>query len=248
MHNPFFKNMLIYRFSRDFNIDIDSLDKKLELFRFSPCGSQDMAKSGWFSPLVQYSDVLYHAVNNQLLLVIRREEKIIPKQTIADEINKKVSTLEREQGRRLKKTEKDSIRDEVLHSLLPRAFTKNSLVRIWINTAAGFIVVDTSSIKRAEDSLALLRKTLGSLPVVPLTMENPIELTLTEWVRSEAAPSGFSIGDEAVLKAILEDGGTGRFKKQDLACDEILTHIEAGKVVTQISMEWQQRISFTLSC
>ncbi|EBX4849993.1 recombination-associated protein RdgC, partial [Salmonella enterica subsp. enterica serovar Enteritidis] len=218
MHNPFFKNMLIYRFSRDFNIDIDSLDKKLELFRFSPCGSQDMAKSGWFSPLVQYSDVLYHAVNNQLLLVIRREEKIIPKQTIADEINKKVSTLEREQGRRLKKTEKDSIRDEVLHSLLPRAFTKNSLVRIWINTAAGFIVVDTSSIKRAEDSLALLRKTLGSLPVVPLTMENPIELTLTEWVRSEAAPSGFSIGDEAVLKAILEDGGTGRFKKQDLAC------------------------------
>ncbi|ENC5318523.1 TPA: recombination-associated protein RdgC, partial [Salmonella enterica subsp. enterica serovar Enteritidis] len=43
MHNPFFKNMLIYRFSRDFNIDIDSLDKKLELFRFSPCGSQDMA-------------------------------------------------------------------------------------------------------------------------------------------------------------------------------------------------------------
>lgn len=248
MHNPFFKNMLIYRFSRDFNIDIDSLDKKLELFRFSPCGSQDMAKSGWFSPLVQYSDVLYHAVNNQLLLVIRREEKIIPKQTIADEINKKVSTLEREQGRRLKKTEKDSIRDEVLHSLLPRAFTKNSLVRIWINTAAGFIVVDTSSIKRAEDSLALLRKTLGSLPVVPLTMENPIELTLTEWVRSEAAPSGFSIGDEAVLKAILEDGGTGRFKKQDLACDEILTHIEAGKVVTQISMAWQQRISFTLSC
>ncbi|EBD5794962.1 recombination-associated protein RdgC [Salmonella enterica] len=248
MHNPFFKNMLIYRFSRDFNIDIDSLDKKLELFRFSPCGSQDMAKSGWFSPLVQYSDVLYHAVNNQLLLVIRREEKIIPKQTIADEINKKVSTLEQEQGRRLKKTEKDSIRDEVLHSLLPRAFTKNSLVRIWINTAAGFIVVDTSSIKRAEDSLALLRKTLGSLPVVPLTMENPIELTLTEWVRSEAAPSGFSIGDEAVLKAILEDGGTGQFKKQDLACDEILTHIEAGKVVTQISIEWQQRISFTLSC
>ncbi|MCD3104859.1 hypothetical protein GFK09_21730, partial [Salmonella enterica subsp. enterica serovar Enteritidis] len=28
----------------------------------------------------------------QLLLVIRREEKIIPKQTIADEINKKAST------------------------------------------------------------------------------------------------------------------------------------------------------------
>lgn len=53
-------------------------------------------------------------------------------------------------------------------------------------------------------------------------MENPIELTLTEWVRSEAAPSGFSIGDEAVLKAILEDGGTGRFKSRILPAMKFL--------------------------
>lgn len=251
MINAFFKNALIYRLSREMmlvqNGNTETLATQLETFRFSPCGSQDMAKTGWVSPFGEVSDRLFHLAGGHLLLSIRREEKIIPKQTIADELKKKVSRLEQEQGRRLKKTEKDSIRDEVLHSLLPRAFTKNSLVRIWVNTAAGLIVIDTSSARRAEDSLALLRKTLGSLPVVPLTMENPIELTLTEWVRSGTAPAGFSIGDEAVLKAILEDGGTGRFKKQDLACDEILNHIEAGKVVTQISMDWQQRISFTLS-
>jgi recombination associated protein RdgC len=28
-------------------------------------------------------------------------------------------------------------------------------------------------------------------------MENPIELTLTEWVRSGAAPQGFQLLDEA---------------------------------------------------
>lgn len=107
----------------------------------------------------------------------------------------------------------------MLHSLLPRAFTRSSTIRIWLNLSAALVMVDTSSARRAEDSLALLRKTLGSLPVVPLTMETPVELTLTEWVRGSGAPSSFALGNEAELKAILEDGGIGRFKKQELSSD-----------------------------
>ncbi|HBU6158999.1 TPA: recombination-associated protein RdgC, partial [Escherichia coli] len=78
------------------------------------------------------------------------------------------------------------------------------------------------------------------------TMETPIELTMTDWVRSGSAPAGFGLGDEAELKAILEDGGIGRFKKQTLVSDEIHVHLEAGKVVTKLSIDWQQRIQFVL--
>lgn len=127
----------------------------------------------------------------------------------------------------------------MLHSLLPRAFVKNSRTQLWIDITNGLIVVDASSAKRAEDALALLRKSLGSLPVVPLTT--------TEWVRSGNAPTGFTMGDSAELKAILTDGGVARVKKQDLTSDEIATHIEAGKVVTKLALDWQQRVTFTLT-
>ena len=42
--------------------------------------------------------------------------------------------LEAEQARKLKKTEKDSLKDEVLHSLLPRAFSRFSQTMMWIDT------------------------------------------------------------------------------------------------------------------
>lgn len=237
-----FKNALIYRLSR--NVDLSGMEEKLAAFAFTPCGSQDMAKTGWVAPI---GDALVHTVNGQHLLVVQREEKILPREVIQTELNKKVAKLEAEQHRRLKKSEKDALKDEVRHSLVPRAFSKHHKTQIWINEEAGLIVVDAASAKRAEDTLALLRKSLGSLPVVPLTMENPIELTVTEWVRSGQPPAGFVLQDEAELKAVLEEGGIIRCKKQDLVGNEIATNLQAGKLVTKLALSWQDRIDLVLS-
>ncbi|OCJ42219.1 recombination-associated protein RdgC [Serratia sp. 14-2641] len=242
-----FKNLMVYRLSRDVALTADEMEKQLSAFAFTPCGSQDMAKTGWVSPMGSHSDALTHAVNGQIMICARKEEKILPSPVLKQELQAKIEKLEGEQHRKLKKTEKDSLKDEVLHSLLPRAFSRFNQTYMWIDTVNGLIMVDAASAKRAEDMLALLRKSLGSLPVVPLTMESPIELTLTEWVRSGELPAGFIIQDEAELKAILEEGGVIRCKKQNLISDEIAVHIEAGKLVTKLAVDWQERIQLVLA-
>ncbi|WP_130834192.1 recombination-associated protein RdgC [[Erwinia] mediterraneensis] len=242
-----FKNMMVYRLNRDIPLSADEMEKQLAAFTFSPCGSQDMAKTGWVAPMGNRSDALTHLNNGQILICARKEEKILPTPVVKQALEAKIEKLEAEQSRKLKKTEKDALKDEILHSLLPRAFSRFSQTNLWIDSNNGLIMVDCASAKKAEDTLALLRKSLGSLPVVPLTLEKPIELTLTEWVRSGDLPAGFALMDEAELKAILEDGGVVRCKKQDLVCDEIATHIEAGKQVTKLALDWQERIQFILS-
>ena len=238
---------MVYRLSREVSLSADEMEKQLSSLSFTPCGSQDMVKTGWVSPMGSHSDAFTHTVNGQIVICARKEEKILPSPVIKQELQAKIERLEGEQHRKLKKTEKDSLKDEVLHSLLPRAFSRFNQTFLWIDTVNDLIMVDAASAKRAEDTLALLRKSLGSLPVVPLTLENPIELTLTEWVRSKELPAGFTLMDEAELKAILEDGGVIRCKKQDLFSDEIAVHIEAGKLVTKLALDWQERVQLVLS-
>ncbi|ART81046.1 recombination-associated protein RdgC [Oceanisphaera avium] len=242
-----FKNLQIYRFTRPFDVSVEDLEKQLEALPFTPCGSQEQSKFGWVAPLGKQGQAITHVAGEQILLCAKKEDKMLPGSVINDMVAEKVETIELEQGRALKKKEKDAIKEEIIVDLLPRAFSRFQQTFAWINPQDGFIAVDASSAKRAEDLLALLRKSIGSLPVVPLAMTTPPELTLTEWLKDGTAPAGFALEDEVELRSALEHGGIIRAKQHDLLSEEIKVHLEADKLVTKLALNWAETVSFILS-
>ncbi|HIF5505098.1 TPA: recombination-associated protein RdgC, partial [Pasteurella multocida] len=150
------------------------------------------------------------------------------------------------ENRKLKKVEKQALKDDVVSMLLPRAFSKNQQTALWIDTENQLIYVDAASSKRAEDALALLRKSLGSLPVVPLSFANEPSVIMTDWINKDQTPAWLMPLEEAELTGS-QDSGIIRCKQQNLESDEIQTLLNAGKFITKLSLAWEERLSFILN-
>lgn len=235
-----FKNVMIYRLTK--KIDWNELQPKLQANQFFPCQQSDMSRFGWISPL-KGSELLHFSANNQILLVAHKEEKILPAAVVKKALDQRIEELEQKQQRKLQKVEKQALKDDVIANLLPRAFSKYQHTALWIDSDNQLIYVDASSSKRAEDSLALLRKSLGSLPVVPLAFANDPCLVMTDWIKQDNLPQWLISLDEAELKGE-DEQAIIRCKNQPLDSEEILTALSAGKQVTKLALEWENHLSF----
>ncbi len=238
-----FKNAIIYRLTKQLDWSTEKLQETLQQCAYRPCDKSDMSKFGWTNP-IHGSELLYHAAKNKILLVAQKEEKILPAHVVNNALNKRVTELEKKEERKLKKVEKLSLKDDVIATLVQQAFSKYKQTALFIDVEKGLIYIDASSDKQSEDVLALLRKTLGSLPVVPLAFAKEPSLVMTTWLNDE--PTWLVLLEEAEFTGTTESGLI-KCKNQDLNSEEIDKMLESDKVITKLSLEWEDNLSFILN-
>lgn len=242
-----FKNLLVYRLTQDIPFDPAALELALKSKPARACASQEVTTYGFIAPFGKGDDApLIHQSGEFLLLATRKEERILPGSVVRDAVKEKIEEIETEQSRKVYKKERDQIKDEIIQAFLPRAFIRRSSTFAAIAPKLGLILVNTASPKKAEDVLSTLREVMGSLPVRPLTVKLSPTATMTEWLTTQKAAEGFFVLDECELRDTHEDGGIVRCKRQDLTTEEIATHLGIGKVATQLSLAWQDKLSFML--
>lgn len=241
-----FSNLYFFKFNKPFDTSQDELEKSLAALKFTPCGTLDMSKMGWTSALGHNSEAFCHAVGGNMLMRLKKEEKILPTSVIKDLLEEKVANIEKAEGRPVKKKEKDQIKEDIIHSLLPQAFTKSSFVDGYIDSANNLLIINTSSKGKADDFMAMLRKAIGSLPVEPIRKDGTIEVLLTHWLKNDL-PEQFQLEMEAELKYPEEGGAVVKVKQQDLTADEVTRHMESGKQVTKLALMWQERLTFLIN-
>ena len=242
-----FKNIIVYRLTGEFSHDEQTLEEKLQAHEFSPCSSQEQSRYGWIAPSHSAPDRLVNSVHGFHMIAAQKEEKILPPAVIKQQLDQKVSAPEKEQARKVYRKERDQLKEEIILDLLPRAFSRFQQTYALIAPQQGWLIVDASSHKRAEELLTHLRGSLGSLPVALPDVKQSPSAVMSHWLeKDQTQPSGLTILDEAELRDNLVEGGVIRIKGQELQDEEFVAHLEAGKRVVKLAVEWEEQLRFML--
>lgn len=241
-----FKNVRVYKLSAPLSTDTAAWEQALVEFKFTPLTAQEAVRSGFSFPLHASIKQYCHACQHLMFFAVKRQEKILPAAVINEEMQPKLEALEQEKGRPLSRKEKQSLKEELQQSLLPRAFSRSSLTQGYYDPQNQWIVINSGSASKAEDVLALLRKALGSLPALPWLDNHKLNSSLQLWLQNKALPEGFALGSDAELKAPDEEGAKVKFSNHLLSAEEVQSHLQ-DKLVTSISLEQHEGVSIVVT-
>ena len=240
----FFKNLQIYRLPQNWACTPEQLEEALASNKFTPPTSMDLMRQGWDAP--RPNGGLVHSVNKQMLILLGTEKKLLPATVINQVAKARASEMEEAQGFAPGKKAMKELKERVADELLPRAFSIRSDVWTWIDPVNGWLVVDAASPSKADEVVKMLLKSVDKLPLESLRVQRSPVAAMTEWLQADDAPAGFTVDQDAIMRATGESKAQVAYKRHTLEADDIRRHIAAGKQCTRLAMTWNDKISFVL--
>ncbi|WP_288130284.1 recombination-associated protein RdgC [Microbulbifer sp.] len=237
-----FKNLRVYRLTREFSLSAEQLHELLEPATFTPCGSQDSARYGWVPPLGKHGTQLVHHTDGYLMVCAKKQEKVIPAAVVNEKVEEMAQAIADKEARNVGRKERQNLKDDVLLEMRPKAFARSRLQFAYIAPKDGWVVINASSAKAAEELLENLREAISSLSVVPLSAKNIPQQSMTHWLTAPEAPTHFEFGHECELRDPQESGSVIRCKNQDLCAEEIHNHLVAGMQVHKLGLTWRDGV------
>ena len=241
----FFKNLQIYRLPAPWAMTAAALEQALAQQQFTPATSMDLVRQGWASPRGA-GQALVHAVGGQFLLQLKTEKKLLPSTVINQVAADRALEMEEAQGFAPGKKAMKELKERVTDELLPRAFAILSTTDVWIDSINGWLVVNAASPAKADEVIKLLLKSVDKLPLESLRVQRSPVAMMTGWLQADESPAGFTVDQDAIMRATGESKAQVAYKRHTLEADDIRRHIAAGKQCTRLAMTWNDKISFVL--
>lgn len=240
-----FRNATLFRLPKQAISGLADLETAFAEHPLRPCGPIEVSTTGFVPPKDGDAALSLH-VEHAVLFALGFEEKVLPAATVKAEIAKRVKAYTAQRGKPPGGKARREIKNEALDVLLPKAMVKPSRVVAYIDMETGWVVVDTTSTKRAEQVLTAVRSALGSFPTVPvMSSTTSPRVVMTQWLARRQLPDGLEFGDECEMKEPAT-GAVARVGKQQLESDEIMAHLKSGKQCMKLGLVFNDHVSFVL--
>lgn len=234
-----YKNIYAFKLEEEIKLeDIENIEK------IKPMSASTISNFGWGNATF-FTEEPYYQTNNGFLLNFQEDKKSIPGSLVKMELDKVIKEFEKREERKAKGKEKKEMKEHIISKLAETAFIKSSFTEGYIDNKNMVLVINTASDKGADNFIALLRKYI-TLKISLIEPDFNVSQELTKWVTDKYTPEQFSFGSNISLIDI-NDSSESSYKNQDLLSEEVEENISNGKIVSVISLVWQERYSFSLN-
>ena len=242
-----FKNLIVYRIGPGWAANSAELEAGLEKMIFVACGPTQPLSAGWAPPRGVPHAPLVESIGGQWLMKLAIEQRVVPSAVVKRRVDERAQQIEQATGRKPGKKQQKEMKEEVLLELLPRAFTKQAGVLVWLNPKDRLLMIDAGSPAKADEVVTQLVKALDGIVLTPLQTAQSPAVAMSEWLTTGQAPAGFSVDRECELKSPDETKSAVRYARHALDIEEVRQHIANGKLPTQLALTWQGRVSLLLT-
>lgn len=240
-----FKNMMVYRLDKDWDMATEKLEEALKEKLFQPCGGLQMSSAGWVPPL--QGGRLVHEVGGHWLLALCVEKRLLPGSVVKRKVKERCDEILKKEGRKASRKEVKEIKEQVIDELLPQAFTDQKITRVWLDPRGGWLGVDASSPAKGDEVMESLVDCLTDPPIRLIQTNLSPAAAMSRWLADGEAPSGFTIDRDCELRSSDEDKATVKYARHSLDGEDVRDHLAAGKQPASLALTWNDRVSFALT-
>lgn len=240
-----FKQAQIFTFSSPISSDATAFEAQLEKLPFTSCLPTLASSVGWTSPMEEEEAPLVEAMPGYFMLCCQFEEKILPTAVVHQKLKETIKQRESDRARKIRFKEKQNFKDEIIHSLLPKAFTKLTRLYAYVDIHHQWLVINTINPKKTDTFISILKRCLQQ-DIQPLSIKKPAPI-MTRWLTGNPSHLPFEIEKACVLQDPRQQQRMIRCQEQDLLDKNIQALIKAGFEIKQLALSWQDQIKFVLS-
>lgn len=189
----------------------------------------------------------YIRAGENIILTCELQKKLIPAQVVADEVKKRVTELEKEQGFKPGKKQMRDVKEAILIKLHEQAFVTSKLINVWINTRHNTLCIESTSKGLVDDVIKRLVRDI-EYHGKPIEVSYSVIGFMRKIILDEVALTGsiLKIGSNLVLQDN-ENKKQISYKNEDIVTEEIKNHLFQGKTPQKIELEIKRKcVSFEI--
>lgn len=226
--------------------DFVGLEKALQQMPFVPTTGQQNKSVGWVPPRAD-GGLFVESVNSQLIMRFMAETRNVPASVVRSRVDELAAEIEASTGRKPGKKERRELQEQAVAELLPSAFPRKRATWVWVDREKSRLIIDSTSAGVVDDIITTLVKLVDGFVVEPLRTVMSPSVAMADWLTSWDDPGDFTVGYACEL--VYEDGRSAnvRYKNHPILTEEVKAHIATGKFPTSLDLEWDGRVSFTLT-